>query len=70
MVTNSEEGETLSLQDVDGVFLQVPTLTVTQRTTINFLSDQEGSVPSLMTGSSRSSPAPSDGETDNLYFIR
>ena len=64
VVTNSEEGETLSLQDVDGVFL---TLTVTQQRTTTLLSDQE--VSSLMTGSSRSSPAFSYGETGNVVYL-
>ena len=39
VVTNSEEGESLSLQDVDGVFLQVPTSKDMLKTT-TFLSDR------------------------------
>ena len=64
MVTNSKEGESLSLQDVDGVFLQVPTSKDMLKTT-TFLSDREASVPSLMTGSLRTS---SDGETSSVVF--
>ena len=50
------------------MLLQVPTLTVTQRTT-TLLIDCEGSVSSLMTGSSHSSPAPRDGETANVVSL-
>ena len=65
VVTNSEEGESLSLQDVDGVFLHVPASSDILKTTM-LLSDREASVPSLMTGSSRTSPAPSDSENDTI----
>ena len=67
VVTNSEEGESLSLQDVDGVFLQIPTSKDMLKTT-TFLSDHGASVSSLMSGSSRTSPTPSDGETSSVVF--
>ena len=67
MVTHKEDGEELSLQDMDGVFLhfivpgEVSSLSVSP-----ILGDCEMSVPSLMTRSSRTSPAPNDGEAGEV----
>ena len=55
-----KEGELLSLQDVDGVFLHVP-ITSDMLRTVTLLSDHEGYVPSLITGSLHTSPAPETG---------
>jgi len=65
VATNSEEGQSLSLQGVNGVFLCVSTLIDMLKMT-TLLSDRWASVPSLMTGSSCALPAPSDGETSNV----
>ena len=56
-----KKGESLSSQDVDGVFLHAPITSDMLRTTL--LSNHEETVPSLMTGSLHTSPAPSDSET-------
>ena len=67
VVTHKEDGEELSLQDMDGVFLhfivqgEVSSLSVSP-----IFGDREMSVPSLMTGSSRTSPAPNNGEAGEV----
>ena len=67
MATNSEEGQSLSLQDVNGAFLGVPTsIDMLKMTTL--LSGHGASVTSLMTGSSCASPAPIDGETSDVVL--
>jgi len=61
------EGESLSLQDVDGVFLHVPTSRdIVKRKTL--LSDHGASISSLIMGSLPISPASSDDETSNVVF--
>ena len=55
----------MSLQDVDGVFLHVPTSSEMLKAT-TMLRDHEASVPSLMTGSSCTPLEPSDGETSSI----
>ena len=65
VATNSEKGQSLSLQDVNGVFLCVPTsIDMLKITTL--LNDRGASVPSLMTGSSCTSPVLSDSETSDV----
>ena len=65
VVSNSEEGEELSLQDMDGVFLRLPTPKKASLRTPPLL-DRESSVPSLMSGSSRTSPVSSVGEAGEV----
>ena len=67
VVTHKEEGKELSLQDMDGVFLHfVLPSEVSSLSVSPMLGDREMSVPSLMTGSSRTSPTPSDNEAGEV----
>jgi len=59
VATKTEEGEELSLQDMDGVFLRVPVLKELSRG--SSAPGSEVPVPVLESGSSKTSPVPYSG---------
>jgi len=61
VATKTEEGEELSLQDMDGVFLKVPVLKE-ELSRGSPAPGREVSVPTLLSGSSITSPAPNSEE--------